>query len=101
MVIKKVCILNPLSDCFIPDGKHVNAALNDRRFILRPIEHAAFHTKPLCVPGEKIAPNVKTNKLMHAKRKRGFNPNKDGLFEGSFFWGVNLNPPFIFQGEII
>ena len=32
-----------------------------------------------------------------------FNPNKAGLFEGSFFLngGVNLTSPFIFQEELI
>ena len=33
-----------------------------------------------------------------------FNPNKAGLFEGSFFWGGvggQFTPPFIFQEELI
>ena len=29
------------------------------------------------------------------------NPNKAGLFEGSFFWGGQFDPPFIFQEELI
>ena len=31
------------------------------------------------------------------------NPNKAGLFEGSFSWGGGgqLDPPFIFQEELI
>ena len=33
-------------------------------------EHAASHTKPLCVPTEKAVRNVKTNKLI---------PNKKGV----------------------
>ena len=35
------------------------------------------------------------------KTKIKLNPNKAGLFEGSFFWGVTFTPPFIFQEELI
>ena len=35
-----------LAGCFIPDDKNVHAAPNGRRFILKPIEHSAFHSKP-------------------------------------------------------
>ena len=32
----------------------------------------------------------------------GFNPNKAGLFEGSFSWGWGqFDPPFIFQEDLI
>ena len=30
-----------------------------------------------------------------------FNPNKAGLFEGSFFWGSHFDQLFIFQEELI
>ena len=29
------------------------------------------------------------------------NHNNAGIFEGIFFWGVNLTPPLIFQEELI
>ena len=36
------------------------------------------------------------------KIKEKFNPNKAGLFEGSFSWGWGqFDPPFIFQEELI
>ena len=36
--------------------------------------------------------------------ENSFNPNKAGLFEGSFFWeggGGQFDPPFIFLEELI
>ena len=35
-----------IAGCFIPDDKNVHAAPNGKRFILKPIEHSAFHSKP-------------------------------------------------------
>ena len=42
-----------LASCFIPEEKCVYAALNGRRFILRPTKHVVFHPKPSRNPGYK------------------------------------------------
>ena len=40
--------------------------------------------------------------MMNMRNAREVNPNKAGLFEGSFSWRVvNLTPTFIFQEEFI
>ena len=58
-----------LAGCLIPDDKTVHAAPNGRRFILRPTEHSAFHTKPSSSKGKIAVTNVSTNKLI---------PNENG-----------------------
>ena len=51
-----------LAGCFMPDDKNVHAPPNGRQFILRPIEHSAFHSKPSSTTGNIT--NVSTNKLV-------------------------------------
>ena len=47
--------------------------------------------------------NSLTVTFSNSQLNSNFNPNKAGIFEGIFLWGVNLNPPpsFIFQEELI
>ena len=44
-----------LSGCFIQDERHVNAAPNGRRSILRPTEHAASHRRLSRVPSYQVS----------------------------------------------
>ena len=53
-----------LAGCFIPDDKNVHGAPNGRRFILRPTEHSAFHSKPSSTTGKAAITNVSTSKLV-------------------------------------
>ena len=53
-----------LAGSFIPEDKNVHAAPNGRRFILRPTEHSAFHSKPSSTTGKSAIINVSTNKLV-------------------------------------
>ena len=56
--------LHDLAGCFIPDDKNIHAAPNGRRFISRPTEHSAFHSKPSSTTGKAAITNVSTNKLV-------------------------------------
>ena len=59
-----------IAGCLIPDESHIHAALNGRRFILRPTEHAPFHVKASSSKGVEPVTNVATNKLV---------PNEKGI----------------------
>ena len=57
-----------LAGCFISDDKNVHAAPNGRRFILRPTEHSAFHSKPSSIICKAAITNVSTKKLVPNKK---------------------------------
>ena len=53
-----------IAGCLIPDEKHLHAAPNGRRFIIRPTEHAAFHVKPSSTKAPPSKSNVTVNKIV-------------------------------------
>ena len=46
-----------------------------------------------------LSPVLNQGKLI-IRVGQAFNPNKAGLFEGSFFWGGQFDPSFIFKDEL-